>query len=245
MQCQWFDQPLTELSCQPPALALDCDGREETGDSILANRQPFYFQAKFAGDMAMYSDFQTVSEYLNSHQEWFVRCAQPMSVVPLGSNGYILTLGSFGALGYELEPKIALVLQPPQNGIYQMYSIPVPDYCPPGYEVDYQASLELVEITADAASSRPELSPLLSATPCSQVKWQLDLKVAVQFPKFIHKLPRSLIQKAGNRVLTQIVRQVSPRLTHKVQQDFHQRLGLPVPPKTSSRSLYDLPGNYC
>lgn len=230
MQCQWFDQPLTELSCQPPALALDWDGREETGDSILANRQPFYFQAKFAGDMAMYSDFQTVSEYLNSHQEWFVRCAQPMSVEPLSSNGYILTLGRFGALGYELEPKIALVLQPPQDGIYQMHSIPVPDYCPLGYEVDYQASLELVEIPADAASSRSGIS-------FSQIKWQLDLKVAVQFPKFIDKLPRSLIQKAGDRVLTQIVRQVSPRLTHKVQQDFHQRLGLPVPPKTSSCSL--------
>ncbi|MFP4008109.1 MAG: DUF1997 domain-containing protein, partial [Spirulinaceae cyanobacterium] len=34
-------------------------------------------------------------------------------------------------------------------------------------------------------------------------------------------------------LLAQIVRQVSPRLTYKVQKDFHDRLGLPLPPKQS------------
>ncbi|NJL52776.1 MAG: DUF1997 domain-containing protein, partial [Hydrococcus sp. SU_1_0] len=35
----------------------------------------------------------------------------------------------------------------------------------------------------------------------------------------------------------QIVRQISPRLTYKVQQDFHQSHNLSMPPK-SSRQLH-------
>jgi hypothetical protein len=67
----------------------------------------------------------------------------------------------------------------------------------------------------------------------TKVKWQLELMVTVQFPKFIHKLPSSLIQNTGDRLLSQIVRQISPRLTQKVQKDFHLRYELPVPAKHS------------
>ncbi|MDY7014297.1 MAG: DUF1997 domain-containing protein, partial [Cyanobacteriota bacterium] len=62
---------------------------------------------------------------------------------------------------------------------------------------------------------------------------QLQLKVTVNFPKFIYKLPPSLIQSTGDRLLAQIVRQISPRLTYKVQKDFHRSLDLPLPPKQS------------
>ena len=59
------------------------------------------------------------------------------------------------------------------------------------------------------------------------------MDVAVKFPKFIHKLPFSVIQKTGDRLLTQIVRQISPRLTYKIQEDFHKGQDLPVPAKNS------------
>ncbi|MEM9544022.1 MAG: DUF1997 domain-containing protein, partial [Cyanobacteria bacterium P01_E01_bin.42] len=49
-------------------------------------------------------------------------------------------------------------------------------------------------------------------------------------------------QTAGDRLLSQIVRQISPRLTYKVQKDFHQRMGLRLPPK-SSRQLLRLSDN--
>ena len=53
------------------------------------------------------------------------------------------------------------------------------------------------------------------------MQWTLDLGVAIHFPKFIYRLPHKLIQYTGDKVLTQIVRQVSKRLTAKVQEDFH------------------------
>jgi hypothetical protein len=60
------------------------------------------------------------------------------------------------------------------------------------------------------------------------VEWQLDLTVYIHFPKFIQRLPKSMVQTTGDRLLNQIVRQVSRRLTHKVQEDFHKSLGLPL-----------------
>ena len=196
--------------------------------------KPLYFQADFEGLMEMYGDAATVVDYLEAHKDWFARCARPMQVQPLGENGYILSVGRFGSFGYEVEPKIAVTLKFSHNGIYQMESIPVPNYTPSGYEVDYRAEMELVEVPAFEGASGIEVAfqkqkmPLPSAI--TKVNWQLHLTVKVRFPDFIYKLPLCAIQSTGDRVLTQIVKQISPRLTYKVQKDFHSRLHLPVPP---------------
>ncbi|MGK7892220.1 MAG: DUF1997 domain-containing protein [Xenococcus sp. (in: cyanobacteria)] len=202
----------------------------------LENNQPFVFQGNFIGYMDMYSDADTVANYLDAHDHWFVSCAHPMRVEPLGDNGYILVVGRFSSFGYEVEPKVALVFHLAQNRVYKMHTVPVPNYQYPGYEVQYDAAMELQEVTPEEIlstkltkvfSHNRSIPPLMT-----RVDWQLDLVVTVDFPKFIYKLPVSLIQKTGDRLLAQIVRQISPRLTYKVQKDFHTRLKLPIPPKT-------------
>ncbi len=202
----------------------------------LANNQPFVFQGNFVGYMDMYSDADTVENYLDAHDHWFVSCAHPMTVEPLGDNGYILVVGRFSSFGYEVEPKVALVFHLAQNRVYKMHTVPIPNYEYPGYEVQYDAAMKLQEITPEEIlntnltkvfSHKRSIPPLMT-----RVGWQLDLVVTVDFPKFIYKLPVSLIQKTGDRLLSQIVRQISPRLTYKVQKDFHTRLNLPIPPKT-------------
>lgn len=189
-------------------LALELDLQEETK-----------FYGTFSDCMELSAPAETVAKYLNNHSEWFSRCAQPMKVEPLGENGYEITIGRFGALGYDVEPKIGLELLPPEEGIYRIRTIPIPDYQPPGYDVDYRASLQLVEDNT-------------SANPTTRVEWELYLNVYVEFPKFIKRLPKSLIQTTGDRLLNQIVRQVSRRLTRKVQDDFHQSLGIPFSHKS-------------
>ncbi len=192
--------------------------------------EPFTFEAHFQGNMFMYSPRQAVAEYLDAHEGWFPTCAQPMHAEPLGENGYVLTIGRFGAFGYEVEPKMGVVLQPPASGLYNMYSVPVPGYTPPGYEVDYRAVMQLAELARQDApwAIADSIGPRIT-----RVEWQLHLFVTLHFPHFIHRLPQSLIQSTGDRLLAQIVRQISPRLTDKVQQDFHHRLHLPLPPKRS------------
>jgi hypothetical protein len=200
---------------------------------------PVKFQTAFFGCMEMYSDGETVANYLNAHQDWFRRCAQPMAVEPLGERGYILTIGSFGTRGYEIEPKMAVMLEPPQGRVYKMHTIPVPDDRPVGYEIDYQAVMELLEVDATTsidlqkAAQKPNGQQSLP-NKITRVNWQLHMTIAVDLPKIVRRLPLSLIKSTGDSLITQVVKQVSPRLTYKVQQDFHARLGLPLPPKSNA-----------
>lgn len=223
MQCQFVNHQPIDLSCESSNDQFEVASFETTA-------KPVYFQTHFEGYMEMYSNAETVAEYLNAHEGWFCRCAHPMRVEPIGNNGYTLVVGKFGSRGYEVEPKIAVVLHPPQKGIYLMNSIPIPGYQPPGYEVDYQSSLELLEIPTKSShqSEKFQIPPVVT-----RVKWELHLKVAVKFPKFIYKLPLSIIQGTGDHLLAQIIRQISPCLTYKVQKDFHSRLNLPIPSKSS------------
>ncbi|HEY9876917.1 MAG TPA: DUF1997 domain-containing protein [Leptolyngbyaceae cyanobacterium] len=177
------------------------------------------FEGHYIGQMEMMADPATVARYLDVHQDWFKRCAHPMEVESITENGYALVIGRFAALGYEVEPKVGLNLMPQDHGVYRIETIPVPGYTPPGYDVDFRAALELTEAPAETPS----------AEIATHVEWELNLTVKIHFPRFINALPSSLVKASGDRLLNQIVRQVSKRLTRKVQEDFHKTLNLPLP----------------
>ncbi|WP_228023970.1 DUF1997 domain-containing protein [Synechocystis salina] len=197
---------------------------------------PVRFQTHFQGRMEMFASGQEVEDYLQAHQGWFRRCAQPMQADPLGDHGYVLTIGKFGALGFDVEPKIAVMLEPPQDGNYLMHTVPLPDGPDLGYEVDFLSNMTLHQVNGDRLTEKSLKQFAQAEIPwpetITQVEWDLKMDVAVQFPGYIYKLPMKLIQSTGDRLLTEIIRQVSPRLTYKVQQDFHQEKSLPLPPKS-------------
>jgi hypothetical protein len=186
------------------------------------------FNNTFVGYMDLYGDLETVKNYLDSHQGWFRRCALPMKADPLGNNGYALTVGKVGALGFALEPKIGLNLLPEDRGAYRIETIPIPNYPDPGYEVDFKAVMEILP-KLDNFTLPPKAKDLTS------VEWHLDLTVVLQFPQFIHGLPRKLIEKTGDAILSQLVRQISRKLTAKVQDDFHKSIGLSFLQDTKSK----------
>jgi hypothetical protein len=161
---------------------------------ITSDRQAIGFQTHFAGSMEMYSDRATVARYLDAHEGWFCRCAEPMPTRPIGNNGYIMTIGKYGAFGYEVEPKIAIVLDPPVNGIYHTRSIAIPNEPFLGYWVDYQAVMQLQDILLPPVSGEIhdifqkqglEVPPALT-----RVTWELHMDVMVKFPKFIYQISR-------------------------------------------------------
>lgn len=197
---------------------------EESTHNLL---EPTHFRSHFVDCMEMAADVPTVAAYLDAHNVWFRSCAQPMTVEPLGDNGYALVVGRFGSHGYQVEPKIGLHLLPQDHGVYRIETIPIPGYVTPGYDVDFRAAMALVDANADELSS--DRSTETSLPKMTRVEWQLDLTVSIQFPRFIHALPKSLVQSTGDRLLRQIVRQVSNRLTRKVLEDFHKTHGLPMP----------------
>lgn len=205
-----------------------------TEESAQTVSEPTRFDSQFIDCMEMYADLATVSRYFDVHQEWFRRCAHPMQAELIDRNSYALIIGRYGSFGYEVEPKIGLNLLPQDHGIYRIETVPVPGNVPAGYDVDFRAAMELVEIPI---SERQGIAAWAAPLPdkITRVQWQLDLTVLIQFPRFIHALPKSLIQSTGDRVLQQVVRQVSGRLTRKVLEDFHQTHGLPIPKRAKPR----------
>ncbi|MBV8883471.1 MAG: DUF1997 domain-containing protein, partial [Chroococcidiopsidaceae cyanobacterium CP_BM_RX_35] len=150
-----------------------------------AANPPTRFKSQSTDCMEMYADAQVVAEYLNAHQAWFCRCAHPMKVESVGSNSYALTIGRFGSFGYEVEPKIGLELLPVNQGIYRIETVPLPNYEVNGYEVDFNAAMKLVETPMNFSTDGLQHE-------ITQVEWELDLTVDIHFPKFIHRLPKSL-----------------------------------------------------
>ena len=220
-QPHMFEAPEAILAPAPIAVS------EQSEANLVEVKEPIWFRTRFVGCMVMYADAQTVANYFDAHQDWFRRCAHPMKADPIGESGYALTIGRFGALGYQVEPKVGLDLLPQQDGVYLIKTIPVPDYTPPGYEVDFQAAQRFVEVPAEFSDATKGQAGELS-TAMTRVEWQLDLAVGVCLPKFIHALPQATVQKNGDRLLAQIVKQVSRCLTYKVQEDFHTSLGKPA-----------------
>ena len=187
------------------------------------NRQVRCYRSQFRDRMEMRADFQTVGSYLDRHEGWFRRCAAPMDATPIDAQAYALTLGRFGNFGFEVEPTIGLRLLPQNAGCYAITTVPLNEQDPALadlYDVDFQANLYLE--TDDSG----ELSKDLTA-----VSWDLNLAVWIHLPKMITLLPDGLVQSSGDHLLRQIVRQISRRLTWKVQEDFHTSHGISCPPR--------------
>lgn len=199
----------------------------ETEETVEAKSKfaPAHFQSHFQGYMDLYAPTATVMSYLDAHQGWFRRCANPMKAEPIGEYGYSLSIGRFGSFGYEVEPKIGLHLLPQSEGVYRIQTIDLPENDPQQYHVDFQASMNLIEteLASDSDAAKLGIQCL------TKIDWSLDLGVTIHFPKFIYRLPHNLIQGTGDRLLAEIVKQVSGRLMGKVQSDFHQSQNLNLP----------------
>ena len=183
------------------------------------------YSSHFSDQMEMRATTREVGAYLDRHEGWFRRCAKPMDVDVLDAQAYALRLGRFGNFGFEVEPTIGLRLLPQQQGTYAITTEPVPgsnDGLNALYDVDFQASLRLEEQPTGSDESG-------NASPSTSVSWDLDLSVWIKLPKVITMLPEGLVQSSGDHLLRQIVRQISRRLTWKVQEDFHATHGLACP----------------
>ena len=202
---------------RPPALRDDADPRVRC------------YGSTFADLMEMRAQPATVAGYLDRHEGWFRRCAAPMKVEALGRSGYVLTLGRFGNFGFEVEPTIGLELLPQSEGVYRIVTVPrqpsegdLSDL----YDVEFNASLRLEEARPEPTDTDGD-----AAEACTMVRWELDLKVWIRLPGMITILPEGLVQSSGDHLLRQIVRQISRKLTWKVQEDFHASHSLLCPPR--------------
>jgi len=219
MQSPSTDSLATSASTWQVGQADSSPPHQALADSQAPVEGVLRFEGHYAGQMEMAASPTTVGDYLNRHQGWFPRCASPMQVSPISDHGYALVVGHYSVLGYEVEPKVGLYLAPLEQRIYRIDTIPIPDYEPPGYDVDFKAILEL----------RDHSSEGVDVALGTLIDWNLNLMVNIHVPKFLGALPHHLVKASGDRLLNQVVRQVSKRLTRKVQEDFHRTQNLPLP----------------
>ena len=224
------------MESHQPGTASDRGGVQDQAGlrhAYGSDRQVFRYASAFSDLMEMRAPAGVVAGYLDEHQGWFETCASPMDVTPLGERGYLLSLGRFGNFGFEVEPTIGLELLPRDNGVYSIITVPQPSSDPAlvgVYDVDFNASLRLDEAGPERAHelSHEDVDRLMAHT---LVRWQLDLAVWIRLPSMLALLPDGLLQNSGDHLLRQIVRQISRRLTWKVQEEFHTRHGIPCPPR--------------
>ncbi|MEE3717534.1 DUF1997 domain-containing protein [Tumidithrix elongata RA019] len=190
------------------------------------------FRNHFVGYMDLFAEQSVVMTYLDSHQGWFKRCAHPFKAEPIGTTGYAMGVGRVGAFGYYVYPNVGLNLLPQENSVYRIVTIPIPDQEPQGYEVDFQAEMRLQPRSLAEVLSGEELAQNPTMT---SIEWDLNLTVTLQFPPFIHRMSKDMIQKTGDGVLAFVVKHVSNSLTAKVQNDFHKTHNIKVPKKVKLR----------
>ncbi|MDX2100610.1 MAG: DUF1997 domain-containing protein [Leptolyngbyaceae cyanobacterium bins.59] len=216
----------------PEAFFIMSGGADEQLSSAVDSAEklePVTFSSHYVDHMELYADTATVAQYFDVHHLWFRRCAHPMQADLIGENAYGLTIGRYGAFGYEVEPQIGLNLLPQKEGVYRIETVPIPNQTFQGYEVDFKASMELIEVPVDVVMQNNWVRDGLIPPKMTRIQWDLQLEVMVQFPRFIYALPKNLIRNTGDRLLAQIIRQVSRKLTLKVQDDFHSTVGVSLP----------------
>lgn len=192
------------------------------------------FHSHYIGYMDLFADQQTVMKYLDAHQGWFKRCAHPFKADPIGEAGYAMGVGQVGAMGFNVDPRVGLNLMPSDaNAVYRITTIPIPDQLPQGYEVDFYAEMRLEEKILDSKSDLKAGENLDKSLDKNSImtciEWDLKLTVTLQFPAFIQRLSKDMLQKTGDGVLGFVVQRVSKSLTPKVQADFHKTHDIKVP----------------
>jgi hypothetical protein len=212
-------------SDEPPIKNPDKSNQKPT-QNFDENLPINQFHNHYVGYMDLFADQQTVMKYLDAHQGWFKRCAHPFKADPIGETGYAMGVGQVGALGFNVDPRVGLNLLPPDaNAIYRITTIPIPDQLPQGYEVDFHAEMRLEEKILDLkAGEQSDKNPVMTC-----IEWDLKLTVTLQFPTFIQRLSKDMLQKTGDGVLGFVVARVSKSLTPKVQADFHKTHDIKVP----------------
>lgn len=182
-------------------------------------------ERSYAGGLQLYSDPDQVRDYLADHSGWFCRCAHPIQTEPLGADGYILNLGNYRFFEQVVMPRFGLFLIAEPTGGYWIQTIREIETHSLGYEVDFHSEMTLVD--APTVAEIPKHLVNSDSRKSTWIVWNLKLVVTVYLPRVIQKLPRSLVRAVAFRLLDQTVRQISRRLSTKVQTDFHQTRQIP------------------
>ena len=173
-----------------------------------------HLNSDYTGCFTLPGSPNSVSRYLDSHHEWFERCAHPMTVTSLGPSSYSLCPGRFKCLNFAVEPIVGIKLIPIADDVYQLQNSPLNHPTDESmYALDFCLSLQLSELHETA-------SP---AEVMTVINWELTVAIWAELPRVIRTMPKAIVRQAAMQLLNRIINQVTQRLTEKIKTDFTDR----------------------
>jgi hypothetical protein len=182
---------------------------------ILADRQ---------GQVDLQTDLPRLADYLQNHRDWIDHCFKPLKVEALSANTYKLQFFRIGGLGFELEPCFGVKIWADEGNIFRLSSIELPSDAHLPYKVDCQSYFRLEELSRSEGQDQPDQKEDSHPT-LTRVHWDLQLCIQMELPGFLLALPRNLVHRVGTKVVVQVTRSMSDRLTHNVCTDFYKSIG--------------------
>ncbi len=174
------------------------------------------------GEVDLETDQATLADYLTQHSRWIERCFKPLQVYPLAADAYKLQFFRIGGLGFELEPCFGVQIWSEGDSLFRLGSIELPSDEGLPYRVQCQSSFRLEEISPTTRKDPKRQAPIVT-----RVHWHLYLNIHMDLPGFLQALPYSLVHRVGSKVVQQVTRNMSDRLTHNVCSDFYRWIGKP------------------
>ncbi len=200
--------PTLEIKNQPN------ESTTPTQVEVYASRQ---------GAVDLETDLDRLASHLERHSEWMERCLKPLTVYALSADDYKLQFFQISGLGFSLEPCFGVKVWSEPNYVYCLRSIPLPEDEALPYTVDCWSYYHLESIVESEVT---------------RVNWKLKLHIVLDLPKFLQALPDSMVYQVGVRVINQVTRTMTDRLTRNVCTDYYQSIGRP---KGSYKVVYASP----
>lgn len=180
-------------------------------DESPASPRSVRIQAGRQGQVDMQTKRESLAAYLQEHQKWIDRCFKPLKVFPLSDSTYKLQFFRIGGLGFELEPCFGVKIWSEKHYMFRLSSIELPSDADLPYTVDCQSYFQLEEL--------PE-------SGMTRVNWDLELDIWMELPRFLAAFPYNLVYNVGAKVVRQVTRRMSDRLTHNVCTDYYRSVGM-------------------
>ncbi|AGY57657.1 DUF1997 domain-containing protein [Gloeobacter kilaueensis] len=155
------------------------------------------------GDVRLQTPLPPLVTYLRGPDHWVPVGFRPLKVQRTGAGHFDLQLPEFGALGFQLAPRMVLQLIEDDECRYRLLSVPSPAS---DYQTDFSGLFQL--------TPRP---------PAVDVFWEARFAIQLTLPGFLGMFPQPVVQSAAQTAVSAMSASVCQNLVHNICCDYRSR----------------------
>ncbi len=215
----------------PPNKSAALSQHESEDPGQVPINPGFEVESTCQGQVDLQTDAPTFATYLDSHRDWMERCFKPLKVLPLTDDSYKVQFFRIAGLGLEVEPCFGIQLWSEDRSLFRLRSIELPMEAETPYQITCLSSFRLEPLEPASPLSGYSAGGFVretsrgSSPPMIRVHWHLNLLVGMELPGLVKSLPSAFVHRVASRIVNQVTRSMSERLTRNVCSDFYQTIG--------------------